>query len=106
MSARAPIAEGIQGIRMLGFRIHWHDKAVLQKLLKEDKISFQELMDAFVKAYMRGDRAAMQIVKGRLDLRGVPEKVSGQYTLSQRDRQKMLDEIENEVDSEEIVPTE
>lgn len=58
-----------------------------------------------VKAYMQGDRSIMGVVRDQQLLKQVPKDVQERYTLSQRERQLLLDSIEHEVNRNEIVPT-
>lgn len=92
------------GVRQISFRIHYHDKAVLDKILHDDGLTFQSFCEFTTKAYMEGDRTMMRLLKERLALHQVPKTVLDRYTLSSRERQNLLDEIEVEINRSESLP--
>lgn len=85
-----------QLIKQIPYRIHLHEKTLLYQLLENEGIKFQQLIDAFVEAYMRGDKQALHIVKTWKDMNIVPEELKDRYMLSQRERSDILSEIEKE----------
>lgn len=83
-------------IKQIPYRIHLHDKVLLYQLLSNEELKFQQLVDAFIDSYMRGDKEALHIVKTWKELNTVPEELKDKYTLSQRERSEILSEIEKD----------
>ena len=83
-------------IKQMPYRIHLHEQVLLKQLLRNDELRFQQLIDAFVQAYMRGDREALRIVKVWKDMNIVPEELREQYVMSHRERADILKQIEEE----------
>lgn len=82
-------------IKQVPFRIHNNDYILLKKLLSDEDLRFQHLVDACVQAYMRGDPHVMKVVKDYVEQSHIPKEHKDQYTLSQRERSKLLDELED-----------
>lgn len=80
-------------LSQIPYRIHNNDKVLMIKLMEDDKINFQRFIDACVQAYLRGDPAAQKIVKDWKALNEIPPEDRERYTLSHRERQKIMDEI-------------
>ena len=93
------------GIKQIPFRIHYHDKGVLDKLLRDDGLTFQRFVEFCTKAYMEADPSMMRLLRDRIELHKVPREVLDRYTISQRERQIILDQIERKQDKDEILPT-
>ena len=83
-------------IKQVPYRIHLHEKTLLMQLLSNDGLRFQQLMDAFVESYMRGDKEALHIIKTWKDMNIVPDELKEQFMLSQRERADILAELEKE----------
>lgn len=83
-------------IKQIPYRIHMHEKALLKQLLSNDGLRFQQLVDAFVQSYMRGDREALHIVKLWKETNIVPDELKDQFMLSQRERAEIMAELEKE----------
>ena len=83
-------------IKQVPYRIHLHEKTLLMQLLSNDGLRFQQLMDALVESYMRGDKEALHIIKTWKDMNIVPDELKEQFMLSQRERADILAELEKE----------
>lgn len=77
------------------FRCHKDDFIILKKLLADDKLSVQQFFRICVQTYLRADTSIMKVIKMQKELDNVPDEVKDKYALSQRDRQALLDEIDN-----------
>lgn len=75
------------------FRLHRNDKALLTKLLSDEKLSYQSFADACAQAYLRGDPAIIKVIKDWRTLNEIPKDLQDRYTLSHRERAKILDDI-------------
>lgn len=87
-----------RGIHQMHYRVHPNDKILIQKLLRDDKMSFQTFVDACCQAYMRGDPALLQVVQDWKDLNLLPEDVvkGGGVILSRRERMEIMRQLEEE----------
>lgn len=81
-------------IKQMPYRIHLHEQALLKQLLHNDGVKFQQLIDAFVESYMRGDKEALHIVKVWKEMNIVPEELKDKYMMSARDRADIMKELE------------
>lgn len=81
-------------IQQIPFRLHVNDHKVLKKILIDDGMRFQTFVSACVEAYLRGDPSILKVVKDWKDLNTIPKDVRDKYTLSQRERRALLDELE------------
>lgn len=90
------ITEKERGIHQMPYRLHHNDRVLLKKLLRDDEMTFQSLVDAAVQAYLRGDPAMMRVMQDWKDLNILPEDVmkNGGALLSRRERMELLKEIE------------
>jgi hypothetical protein len=93
MKMRSRQTEAQQGIRQIPFRMHAHDKKVLMTLLRGDRLSFQEFVDLCTQAYMRGSPDMLKTLREQKDLSALPKEISERYTLSARERARIMDEI-------------
>jgi hypothetical protein len=75
------------------FRLHVNDHKLLKKVLIDDNLKFQTFVEACVQAYLRGDPAALKIVKDWRELNTIPKEKRDAYNLSSRERNKILDEL-------------
>lgn len=77
--------------RQIPFRIELDEKVLLQKQFLDDHINFQKFMRCCVSAYTNKDPMMMKL----LDKAGLQPKFDpAKDTLSSRDRESVLDEIE------------
>lgn len=81
-------------IQQIPFRLHINDHKALKKLLIDDGMKFQTFVSACVEAYLRGDPNIVKAVKDWKDLNTIPKDVRDRYSLSQRERKALLDELE------------
>lgn len=88
-------SEKIRNVRQIPFRIHANDYILLKKLLVDDGMKFQTFVASCVEAYMRGDPNILKCVKDWKEISAIPRVDRDKYSLSHRDRQKILDEIED-----------
>lgn len=90
----AKLKEKDRNIQQIPFRIHRNDYILLKKILIEDDMKFQTFVSSCIEAYMRGDANIMMCVKDWKELSIIPKEHRSKYTLSSRERQKILDELE------------
>lgn len=83
-----------RNIQQVPFRIHRNDYAVLKKLLKGDNWKLQHLLAALVDAYMKRDPLVIKVLADWKEENVLPARVKESYTLSNRERRGLLDEIE------------
>lgn len=91
--AKEHLTEKERNIQQVPFRLHMNDHKLLKKLLGDDSLTFQGFVDICVQAYLKGDPTFLKMVKQWKELNTVPKEVQDRYTLSQRERQALLDEI-------------
>lgn len=77
------------------FRLDVNDHKALKKLLIDDEMTFQKFVASCVEAYLRGDPNILKCVKDWKLINSIPPEDRDKYNLSQRERQNILDEIEN-----------
>jgi len=82
-------------------QIHWRyrereDIVVFRKLLQEADLSFQHFCDACVQAFIRGDRAILQVIRDWRILGDMYKESLSKSPLSVRERMALLDQIEKE----------
>ena len=80
-------------MQAITFRLHMNDKLLLSKLLGDDNLSYQSFADACMQAYLRGDPSIIKVIKDWHLLNEVPKDFQEKYTLSHRERAKILDDI-------------
>lgn len=78
------------------FRMHPNDKLLLMKLLSDENLTYQSFADACMQAYLRADPSIMKVVKDWRMLNEIPKDLQAIYTLSHRERAKILDDIASE----------
>lgn len=85
-----------KGVFQMQYRLHRNDKVLLKKLLRDDNLFFQTLIDATVQAYLRGDPAILTVIQDWRDLNVVPDEVlkKGGVLLSRRERLDIMKQIE------------
>lgn len=76
--------------------MHPHDKALLSKLLTDEKLSYQSFAHACMDAFLRGDPSIMKVIKDFKTLRDIPKEHMDKFSLSKRERDAMLDELEKD----------
>jgi hypothetical protein len=91
-------------MKQVPYRIHRNDYVLLRQLMTADHLTFQSLVKTCVEAYMKGDPLVMRMLRQHKELESVPKSVIDRYTLSQRERQALLEQLEREQDKEEIKP--
>ncbi|MHB8407786.1 MAG: hypothetical protein ACYDHY_06685 [Acidiferrobacterales bacterium] len=88
------LTEKQKNIQQIPFRLHTNDHKALKKLLVDEEMGFQTFVDAAVQAYLRGDKAILKVLQDYKDLNTIPKEQREAYNLSQRERGKILDELE------------
>lgn len=91
-----------KSMRQVPYRIHDNDYKVLKKLFADDSLTFQSFTRFCVDSYLKGDPLMLRLLKQNRELSAVPKDVLDRYTLSQRERQALLEEIERENDKEKV----
>lgn len=91
-----------ENMRQVPIRIHENDYKVLKKLMLDDGLTLQKLTNTFIQSYLRADASALKILKQQAELNTVPKEVLDRYNLSQRERQKLIEQIEEESKDEEV----
>lgn len=81
-------------IKTVPFRLHNNDHIILMKLLRDENLSFQTLVDSAVQAFIRADPAIMRVIKDWKELNEIPKDKLDLYTLSHRERQLIQKELE------------
>lgn len=94
MAGPKPPPEKDRLLKQVPIRFHTNDYAILRQLLSQDGMSFQTLVTALVDGYMRADKDIMRVIKDWQEMNEIPKDVKDRYSLSQRDRRAILDEIE------------
>jgi hypothetical protein len=89
-----PETEKELGIQQVPFRIHRNDYKVLRKLLGEDGWKFQALMAACVDAYIHRNPLIIKLLADWKELNAIPRKNRDKYSLSNREKRDLLDELE------------
>lgn len=90
----AKLTEKAKSIKQMPLRIHENDKKMFKKLLLDDGITAQHFFRCVVTAYLNGDPAILKLVKQWKELLEIPAEEKASYTLSQREREKILRELE------------
>ena len=75
------------------FRLHMNDKLLLMKLLSDDNLTYQGFAESCMEAYLRGDPSIIKVIKDWRMLNEIPKDLQEKYTLSHRERAKILDDI-------------
>jgi hypothetical protein len=88
------LTEKQKNIQQIPFRLHINDHKMMKKLLADDGLSFQTFVEHCVQAYIGGDPTLIKMIKQWKDLSSIPREARDQYSLSRRERQSLLDEIE------------
>ena len=89
--------------KLVPFRIHENDYAVFKKLLQDDGFSFQSFVRAFVDAYVDGEQAVLEVLKRKHGLPVASKNEVDRFTLSQKERQKLAEQIERAQDKKEVI---
>lgn len=89
-------------MRQVPFRMHRDDAVVLKKLVKDDGLTVQGLVATMVEGYMKGNPHLLRYLRDQMELLKVPKDVLDRYSLSQRDREKVLAELDKELDGQDI----
>lgn len=98
------LGEKERGIGKLAVRLHENDKRLLQKLLEDADITYQDFAEACVQAFLRGDPAALKIIKDWRLLNELPKEHLDRYTLSHRERDQIAKELETVRREQDIDP--
>lgn len=89
-------------MRQVPYRTHENDYRILKKFLADDGLTFQGLVKVCVKAYVEGNPLILKLLKQHAELSLVPQEVLDRYTLSRRERENLLNDIEKEEDKKPI----
>ena len=81
-------------IRQVPFRLHENDYKALRKLLEEDGWKFQSLVAACVDAYLNRNPLLIKLLADWKEDNVIPKKLRDRYSLSNREKRKLLDELE------------
>lgn len=90
------LPKGGAKIKQLSIRMHPNEHTMLMALLKRDEMSFQKLYNYIVAGYLNGDPRILAYVREQRELERVPKDIRDKHTLSWRERNNLLDEIERE----------
>lgn len=82
--------------KQLSVRMHPHEHLMLMALLKRDEMSFQKLYNYIIAGYLNGDPRILAFVREQRELERIPKDIRDKHTLSWRERNNLLDEIEKE----------
>lgn len=80
-------------IHQAPIRIHNNDWELLKIRLRNEGLSFQDFGRACVEAWLRMDQGMMTVVADWKRLNVIPKSEVDQYTLSDREKRAMFDEI-------------
>lgn len=75
------------------FRLHMNDKLMMMKLLSDDNLSYQKFAEYCMLAYLNGDPSILKVLKDWKTMDEIPKDIQAKYTLSHRERDKILDDI-------------
>lgn len=81
-------------LKQLSVRMHPHEHTMLMALLKRDELSFQKLYNYIISGYLNADPRILTFVREQRELERIPKDVRDSKTLSWRERNNLLDEIE------------
>lgn len=76
-------------------RLHRHDMQMLKGVLKRDKLSLQKFIGYCVQGYLDADERILTTIKFYREMDLIPKNVREKHSLSQRERLRLFDEIEN-----------
>lgn len=76
-------------------RLHRNDYKMLKKVLFDEGMTYQTLVQCLVHAYLDGNPQVLKIVKTYKEALSVPAHQREAKTLSQRERDLLLKEIED-----------
>ena len=76
--------------------IHFNDYTLMKKLLVDDDISYNGFVNFCIASYLNGDPHMMKVVKTYKETFDVPRNIREKFVLSQRERAKILEDLENE----------
>lgn len=85
-----------QNFVQVPFRMHRNDHYILKKLLLDKDLTLQLFMTACVESFLRGDPQSVKAIEDWMQINALPKDMRDKYTLSHRERQDILDEIEEE----------
>lgn len=82
-----------QNLQAITFRLHRNDKMLMMKLLSDDKLNYQKFANYCMQAYLNGDPSILKVLKDWKMMDEIPKDIQDKYTLSHRERAKILDDI-------------
>jgi hypothetical protein len=85
-------------MQQIPFRLHVNDHKELKAKLALDRVKIQTFVEACVHAYLDGDEHVRDLVRTFKKLSTVDKNT---YTLSPREQEKMLEEIERMGDQDD-----
>ncbi len=80
----------------VSFRMHMNDKKLLLKLLADMNLSVQDFGVACMDAFLRGDPHIIKAIQDWKLLNDIPKDQLDRYTLSHRERQELVRQLEEE----------
>lgn len=86
-------------VQQIPFRMFVEDHAVLKKMLAEDSISFQKVMDVLVQAYIQRKPAVMKMIQDYKE--AVYLRKKNRYSLSAREKSEMYRALEQQRSEED-----
>lgn len=78
------------------YRLHANDKILLVKLLSDIGMTIQEFRSAVSDAFLRGDPHLIKAINDWKLLNTIPKEHMSKYTLSHREREELLLQLEKE----------
>lgn len=88
-------------IKQVPFRLHENDYRALKKLLRDDNWRFQHLMAACVDAYINRNPLLIKLLADWKEDNVIPKKMRDRYSLSNREKKNLLDELEEMAEKED-----
>ena len=80
----------------LTYRLHVNDRQLLIKLLSDMGMNIQDFGAACSDAFLRGDPHIIKAINDWKMLNSIPKEHLAKYTLSHRERDELLRQLENE----------